>query len=254
MSDILLHTENGVLTLTFNRPERKNSISCAMYSQMADALNQAAQDSTVRVALFQGQEGVFTAGNDIADFLQNPPTNLDAPVFHFLFALARFPKPLLAAVCGPAVGIGTTLLLHCDMVYAGDNAAFAMPFVNLGVCPEAASSLLAPQIFGYQRAAELLLLGEPFTAEMAVDMGLVNRLLPPTEVNAYAQSVALKLAAKPAGAVQMAKALLKKNQRALLEDVIKDEALTFAQMLGQPAAQEALKAFVEKRKPDFSKL
>ena len=190
MSDILTHAENGVMTITFNRLERKNSITAAMYGALADALAQAGSDPAIRVVVLQGHETVFSAGNDIGDFLNKPPAGQDSPVFRFLRGIATFPKPLLAAVCGPAVGVGTTMLFHCDLVYAGDNAAFSMPFVNLGLCPEAASSLLVPQMLGYHRAAEALLLGEPFMAEAALEVGLVNRVLPPTEANAYAQAVA----------------------------------------------------------------
>ena len=182
MSDILVHTEAGVMTLTFNRVDKKNSITSAMYAALADALAQAEQDGAVRAVLIQGDATIFSAGNDIGDFLQRRrrPTE-ESPVFRFLRAIATFPKPIVAAVCGPAVGIGTTMLFHCDLVYAGDNAAFSMPFVNLGLCPEAASSLLVPQMFGYHRAAEALLLGEPFMAEAALEVGLVNRVVPPTE-------------------------------------------------------------------------
>ncbi len=252
MSEILQHTEDGVLTITFNREARKNSLNRAMYSQLAAIFRSAADDKTVRVAVLQGAENIFTAGNDIADFLEFPPTHIDAPVFEFMFAMAEFPKPIIAAVCGPAVGIGTTLLMHCEMVLAGDNAAFAMPFINLGVCPENGSSLLAPQIFGYQRAAELLLLGEPFNADTALEIGLVNKILPPAEVNVSALSLAKKMAAKPLSSLLATKALLKKNQAALLNQVICDEAQTFGQMLGAPAAKEAMSAFMEKRKPDFT--
>ncbi len=254
MSEILQHTEDGVLTITFNREARKNSLNRAMYSQLAAIFRSAAEDKAVRVAVLQGAENIFTAGNDIADFLEFPPTHIDAPVFEFMFAMAEFPKPIIAAVCGPAVGIGTTLLMHCEMVLAGDNAAFAMPFINLGVCPENGSSLLAPQIFGYQRAAELLLLGEPFNADTALEIGLVNKILPPAEVNVSALNLAKKMAAKPLSSLLATKALLKKNQAALLKQVITDEAKTFGQMLGAPAAKEAMSAFMEKRKPDFSGL
>ena len=163
--DILVHTEAGVTTLTLNRVDKKNSLTSAMYSALADALEQAQADSAVRTVLLQGDVAVFSAGNDIADFLAHPPTDQSSPVYRFLRTLAAFPKPLVAAVCGPAVGIGTTMLLHCDLVYAGDNAAFSLPFVNLGLCPEAASSLLVPQMLGYHRAAEALLLGEPAARE-----------------------------------------------------------------------------------------
>ena len=188
MSDILEHSDAGVMTLTFNRVDKKNSITAAMYSALAAAVERAATDPAVRVLVIQGHETIFSAGNDIGDFLNLPPSTQDSPVFRFLRAMATLPKPAVAAVAGPAVGIGTTLLFHCDLVYAGDNAAFSMPFVNLGLCPEAASSLLAPRMFGYHRAAEALMLGEPFFAEAAMEVGLVNRVVPPTEVNAYAQA------------------------------------------------------------------
>jgi enoyl-CoA hydratase/carnithine racemase len=170
-TDILTHVEAGVMTLTLNRLERKNSITSAMYGELADAIAQAAADAAIRAVLLQGHETVFSAGNDIGDFLHQPPAGENSPVFRFLNGIATFPKPLLAAVCGPAVGIGTTLLFHCDLVYAGDNAAFSMPFVNLGLCPEGGSSLLVPRMLGYHRAAEALLLGEPFMAEAALEVG-----------------------------------------------------------------------------------
>lgn len=254
MSDILVHTEDGICTITFNRADKKNSITAAMYAALADALAAAQDDAAVRVVVFQGHEAVFSAGNDIADFLNTPPTSDDAPVFRFLRGIAQFPKPVIAAVCGPAVGIGTTMLFHCDLVYAGDNAAFAMPFVNLGLCPEAASSLLVPQMMGYHRAAEALLLGEPFMAEAALEVGLVNKVLPPSEATNYAQSVARKLAAKPMSALLQTKQLMKKGQTALVLAQMNEEAGHFGRMLREPAAREAFGAFMEKRKPDFSKL
>ncbi|WP_137890685.1 enoyl-CoA hydratase [Ramlibacter sp. 2FC] len=254
MSEILEHCDAGVLTLTLNRAERKNALTADMYAALADALARAEADASVRVVLLQGQETVFSAGNDIGDFLNAPPATPDRPVFRFLRGIAAFPKPLLAAVCGPAVGVGTTLLFHCDLVYAGDNAAFSMPFVNLGLCPEAASSLLAPQMFGYHRAAEALLLGEPFFAEAALEVGLVNRVLPPTEVNAYAQAQARKLAAKPLVSLVETKRLLKKGQAAQVAERMAEEGASFSRMLREPAAREAFAAFMDKRKPDFSAL
>jgi len=254
MSDILTHTDGGVTTLTFNRLDKKNSITSAMYAALADAIEAAAADPAVRCVLIQGHETVFSAGNDIADFLNHPPAGQDSPVFRFLRGIAQFPKPLLAAACGPAVGIGTTLLFHCDLVYAGDNAAFSMPFVNLGLCPEAASSLLVPQMLGYHRAAEALLLGEPFMAEAALEVGLVNRVLPPTEANSYAQGVARKLAAKPLASLVETKRLMKKGQATLVMDTIAEEGASFGRMLREPAAREAFGAFMERRKPDFSNL
>lgn len=252
MADILQHTEDGVLTLTFNRPDKKNSITTAMYADLAQALQGAAADTAVRVVVFQGHESIFSAGNDIGDFLNNPPAAADAPVFQFLGQLSGFEKPLVAAVCGPAVGIGTTLLLHCDLVYAGDNAAFSLPFVNLGLCPEAASSLLLPQRLGYARAAEALLLGEPFLAEAALEVGLVNRIVPPQEANALAQRQARKLAAKPLTSLIETKRLMKQGDAAAVAKRMMDEAAIFGRMLREPAAREAFSAFMERRHPDFS--
>jgi len=257
MSDILQHREDGILTLTFNRLDKKNAITTVMYNVLADALFAAAEDAAVRVVVLQGHEQVFTAGNDLADFLKNPPDMSKpdaepAPVVRFLEALRTFPKPLLAAVAGPAVGIGTTLLLHCDLVYAADNAAFSLPFVNLGLCPEAGASLLLPALVGYPRAAEKLMLGEAFYAEEAVEMGIVNRLLPPGEVNAYAQAQAAKLAAKPMASLAATKALMKKGQVGL-QQIMGDELKLFGALLRGPAAKEAIGAVMEKRKPDFSK-
>ncbi|HRA14814.1 MAG TPA: enoyl-CoA hydratase-related protein, partial [Giesbergeria sp.] len=155
-NDILVHTEAGVTTITLNRVDKKNSLTRAMYTTLAETFEAATPGTDVRAVVLQGDVAVFSAGNDIGDFLQQPPASQDSPVFRFLRAIATFPKPVVAAVCGPAVGIGTTMLLHCDLVYAGDNAAFSMPFVNLGLCPEAGSSLLVPQMLGYHRAAEAL--------------------------------------------------------------------------------------------------
>lgn len=254
MSDILTHTDAGVMTITFNRLDKKNSITSSMYATMADAVAQAATDTAVKVVVFQGHESIFSAGNDIGDFLNQPPSTQESPVFRFLRNIAAFEKPLLAAVAGPAVGIGTTMLFHCDLVYAGDNAAFSMPFVNLGLCPEAASSLLVPRMFGYHRAAEALLLGEPFFAEAAQEVGLVNRVVPPTEVNGYAQAQARKLAAKPLSSLIETKRLMKgSDQQAVLQKMA-EEGASFGRMLQEPAAKEAFGAFMEKRKPDFSKL
>ena len=253
MSEILQHQDAGVLTLTFNRVERKNSINVAMYDALATALEKAAGDAATRVVVIQGHETIFSAGNDIEDFLKNKPAGMDSPVFRFLRGIATFPKPLVAAVCGPAVGVGTTLLFHCDLVYAGDNAAFSMPFVNLGLVPEAASSLLVPQMFGYHRAAEALLLGEPFMAEAALEVGLVNRVVPPSEANALAQAQARKLAAKPLSSLIATKQLMKGGQQKAVLERMGEEGAQFGRMLGEPAAREAMTAFMEKRKPDFSK-
>ncbi|XAH22966.1 enoyl-CoA hydratase [Xylophilus sp. GW821-FHT01B05] len=261
MSDILIHTEAGVTTLTFNRLDKKNSITNAMYTTLADALLAADADAAVRVVVLQGDPAIFSAGNDLGDFLatadgaaQSAAGSAASPAFRFLHAIAEFSKPLVAAVCGPAVGIGTTMLLHCDLVYAGDNAAFSLPFVNLGVCAEGGSSLLLPQMFGYHRAAEALLLGEPFFAEAALEVGLVNRVVPPTEANGIAQAQAKKLAAKPLSSLVETKRLMKKGQAALVSKQLDDEGAIFGRMLREPAAKEAFSAFMGKRRPDFSQL
>jgi len=249
MSGILQNHESGVLTLTLNRVDKKNSLNASMYADLADALQSATDNPDIKVVLVQGHETVFSAGNDIADFLQQPVTTTEAPVFRFLRGIATFPKPLMASVCGPAVGVGTTMLFHCDLVYAGDNAAFSMPFVNLGLCPEAGSSLLAPQLMGYQRAAEALLMGEPFLVEAALEMGLISRVLPPAEVNAYAQQRARKMASKPLSSLMETKRLMKAAHIPAVLARIQEEAVSFGRMLKEPAALEAFSAFLGKRKP-----
>ena len=254
MTDILIDTTAGVMTLTLNRVHKKNAFTQAMYATCADALSQASADDRVRAVVLQGHASIFSAGNDIGDFLNGPVSTQESPVFRFLRGIATFPKPLVAAVCGPAVGIGTTLLFHCDLVYAGDNAAFSMPFVNLGLCPEAASSLLVPQMLGYHRAAEALLLGEPFMAEAALKMGLVNRVVPPMEANGVAQTQARKLAAKPLTSLVETKRFMKKCQMTQVLEVMAEEGERFGQMLRAPAAREAFAAFMDKREPDFSQV
>ena len=246
--------DGAVLVLRFERLERKNALTAQMYSDLADALEEAAADPQTRAVVVTGDENTFTAGNDLGDFLANPPHDADAPVFRFLRQLAAFPKPLIAAVCGPAVGVGTTLLLHCDLVYAGENAQFILPFVNLGVCPEAASTVLLPALAGYLRAAAKLLLGEPFDAAEARDMGLVNRVMAPAEVEQFARAQAAKLAAKPLSSVLETKRLMKHSVRDLIAATMAEEGAVFSRMLTGPAAREAFLAFMQKRKPDFSQL
>lgn len=253
MSDLLMDRSGGVLTITLNRLEKKNAFTRAMYASIADALAQADADPALHALVIQGHETIFSAGNDIGDFLDRSAAAQESPALRFLRAISTFSKPLVAAVCGPAVGIGTTLLFHCDLVYAGDNAAFSMPFVNLGLCPEAASSHLAPQLMGHGRAAEALLLGEPFLAETALEFGLVSRIVPPSEAAALAQRQALKLAAKPLGALIETKRLMKKSQAAVVAERLLEEGASFARLLTEPAAREAFTAFLHKRKPDFSK-
>ena len=254
MTDLLIDTSAGVTTLTLNRVTKKNAITQAMYSAMADALLAAQADAEVRAVVLQGHETIFSAGNDIGDFLVGQAATQDSPVFRFLRGISTFSKPLVAAVCGPAVGIGTTLLFHCDLVYAGDNAAFSMPFVNLGLCPEAASSYLAPQLMGYGRAAQALLLGEPFLAEAALEMGLICRIVPPSEANALARRQAQKVAAKPLSSLIETKRLMKMAQSGIVAERMVEEGASFGRLLREPAAREALTAFMQKRKPDFTKI
>lgn len=253
-TEILRHEDAGVLTLTLHRPDKKNALTAAMYATLADSLNAAAQAPAVKVVVLQGSEQVFTAGNDLQDFRDHPPepgSEPPAPVYRFLEALRTFPKPLLAAVAGPAVGIGTTLLLHCDLVHAADNAAFSLPFVNLGLCPEAGASVLLPALVGRQRASELLLLGEAFYADEALEMGLVNRVVPPPALHAGVQALAARLATRPLSALVATKALMKRSHPAL-QEVMDAEFAQFGQMLRAPACREALDAFMAKRKPDFT--
>ncbi|MGH8780923.1 enoyl-CoA hydratase [Paraburkholderia sp.] len=249
--DIQTEHINNVLTIAFNRPEKKNAITSAMYQTMADALVNAQSDKAVRAILIRGSIGIFSAGNDLEDFMKAPPVGEDAPVFQFLRAISSAEKPVVASVAGAAIGIGTTLLLHCDLVYAADSATFTLPFAQLGLCPEAASSLLLPRIAGYQGAAEKLLLGEPFDAREAHRMGFVNRLLPAAEVDAFALAQAEKLAALPASSLRVTKSLMKRASLHELHTQMSEEGMQFGKMLLAPEAREAFKAFFEKRKPDF---
>jgi enoyl-CoA hydratase/carnithine racemase len=251
--DILTNKANGILTITFNRPDKKNAITAAMYQIIADALKDAESDAEVRVILITGKEEIFTAGNDLDDFLQNPPQSVESPVYQFIQALIHATKPVVAAVAGPAVGIGTTLLLHCDLVYAAENARFSMPFAKLGLCPEFSSSLVLPQIAGYQRAAEKLMLGEAFSAQEACAMGFVNKVLPTAELLAFAQAQADKLVALPASSLRATKHLMKSKKTAAIEAQIEEESILFGEMLVSKEAKEAFNAFFEKRKPDFTK-
>jgi enoyl-CoA hydratase/carnithine racemase len=251
--DVLISKANGILTITFNRPDKKNAITVAMYQTIADALKDAECDAGVSAILFTGKSEIFTAGNDLDDFLKNPPQSTKSPVYQFIQDLSHATKPVIAAVSGLAVGIGTTLLLHCDFVYAADNAKFSMPFAKLGLCPEFASSLLLPQIAGYQRAAEKLMLGEAFSAQEACAMGFVNKVLPSAEVLAFAQAQAAKLVTLPTSSLQATKRLMKGKQIAAIEAKIEEESKLFSEMLLSMEAKEAFTAFFEKRKPDFTK-
>jgi enoyl-CoA hydratase/carnithine racemase len=245
-------TLNGVATIEIARPEKKNALTRDMYQAMADALRAAQADATVRAVLITGQPGIFTSGNDLGDFMQRPPQGMDSPVYQFMQALEAFEKPVVAAVTGAAVGIGTTLLLHCDFVYVSDEARLAMPFVSLGLVPEFASSLLVPQLMGHVKAAEKLLLGDPFTGAEAVEVGLANAVLPANEVVNHARRVAERFNGLPPGAVRDSKKLMRTSQRELVARTIAAEGELFGQRLRSPEAQEAFQAFFQKRRPDFT--
>lgn len=257
MTQIRTATLNGVATIEIARPEKKNALTVAMYQAMADALRAAGADAAIRAVLITGQPGIFTSGNDIEDFMARPPgaggsDAMDSPVFQFMRALIECDKPVVAAVTGGAIGIGTTMLLHCDFVYVSDEARLAMPFVALGLVPEYASSLLIPQLMGHRRAAEKLLLGDPFTGEQAVECGLANAVLPASEVTAHARRIAERFNGLPPGAVREAKRLMREPQREQILATVRTEGELFTQRLRSPEAMEAFQAFFQKRKPDFS--
>lgn len=245
--------DEGVFRIEIDRPDKKNALTAAMYGAMADALARADADPAVRAILISGVGGSFTAGNDLADFLAEPPEDEGAPVFRFINALPALQKPLVAAVEGVAVGVGTTLLLHCDLVYAGTAARFVLPFANLGLTPEAGSSLLLPLCGGHARAAELLMFGEPFSAQLALELGIVNAVLPDGHVIDHAIARCRKLTRQPAASLLLTKQLLKRARQALVRETMTHEAELFRQRLQSPEAKEAFAAFLEKRKPDFSR-
>ena len=250
---IRTETINGVARIEIARPEKKNAITTAMYQAMADAIAAAHDDGAVRAILIHGQKDIFTAGNDLEDFMKNPPSGMDAPVFRFMQALGYSEKPVVAAVNGAAVGIGTTMLMHCDLVYCADNAMFSMPFVSLGLCSEFASSLLIAMNAGYHKAVEKLLLADPISAEEAVEMKIVNRILPPNEVLDYAIRQAERFNKLPPASVRETKRLMKASWKSVTEKIIVDEAKSFGAMLLKPEAKEAFAAFYDRRAPDFSK-
>lgn len=251
---ILVEREQGLLTLRMNRPDKKNALTRAMYSRMAEVLDAAREDREVRVVLITGTEECFTSGNDIVDFLQEPPSGMDSPVFQFMRALFDFPKPVVAAVSGAAVGIGTTLLLHCDLVYVSCDSKLKMPFVSLGLCPEFGSSLILPRLLGHAKASELLLLGEGFTGEQAANWGIANAALENGAATlARAREAALRFLDLAPSALAVSKRLMQAPGREELRRVIAEEGEMFSQRLRSPEAVEALSAFTQRRKPDFSK-
>lgn len=251
---IHLEREQGLLTLRMDRADKKNALTRAMYGALADALDAADEDRSVRAVLITGSETCFTSGNDVADFIQAPPSGLDSEVFRFMKALFDFSKPVVAAVSGPAVGIGTTLLLHCDLVYVARDAKLKMPFVNLGLCPEYGSSLILSRLLGHARAAELLLLGESFTGEQAAAWGIANEaLVDGAATLARAREMAQRFEQLAPSAVAVSKRLMREPGREELRRVIMEEGELFGQRLRTPEAIEALSAFMQRRKPDFSK-
>ncbi len=251
---LLVEREQGLLTLRLNRLDKKNALTRAMYSGMTEVLAQADRDPSVRALLLTGGEACFTSGNDVADFIQAPPTGPDSEVFQFMRALFEFSKPLVAAVSGPAVGIGTTLLLHCDLVYVSRDALLKMPFVGLGLCPEFGSSLILPRLLGQAKAAELLLLGESFSGEQAAAWGIANQALDDGAATlAKAREMALRFQHLAPSAVSDSKRLMRAPDREQLRRVIEEEGALFSQRLRSPEAIEALTAFIQRRPADFSR-
>ncbi len=251
MNDVKIETANGVRELVMARPARKNALTVEMYGAMADAIADAAGNGAVRAVLLRGEGGTFTSGNDLDDFVRRPPSGDDSPVARFLHALVDLDKPLVAAVEGRAIGIGVTMLLHCDLVYAAADAKLALPFVNLALVPEAASSLLLPRLVGHPRAAEMLFFGEPFDAVVARELGLVNAVVPAGEVVEYSRARARALADKPSEALRQTKRLLKAPLREETLARMRAESVAFVERLASPELHEAIRAFFEKRPPRF---
>lgn len=248
MSDIVAEQSGNILSIQLNRPAKKNAMTSAMYIEMARLLDGAAKDDQIRVVLWHAAGDSFSAGNDLEDFMKNPPGSGESPQSQLIHALINFEKPLVAAVQGAAIGGGTTMLTHCDFVYAGESAKFQLPFVNLALVPEFGSSCLLPLRFGYLRAAELILMGQPFGAHRAAELGLVTSVVPDQKLLATATETAQALANKPAGAVQASKRLLKAAFREQLEQAVKSENQVFAERVRSDEAKEAFKAFFAQRK------
>ena len=253
MTDIVTEHSGSILRLQFNRPSKKNAMTSVMYITMADLLNNAAKDDSVRVVLWHGAGDSFCAGNDLEDFLKNPMGPGDSPQSRLIEALVNFDKPVVAAVQGFAIGGGTTMLTHCDFVYAGESAKFQMPFINLALVPEFGTSYSLPARIGYLRAAELIQLGQPFDAKHAMELGLVTQVVAEEKLLATATATAQKLAEKPADALQACKRLMKNPWREQLVEAAKAENKEFSARLRSADTKEALTAFFEKRPPDFTK-
>ena len=246
-------TLNHVATIEIARPDKKNAITGDMYAAMGRALRAASDDADVRAVLVTGQPGIFTSGNDLEDFMQRPAQTSGGPAFDFMKALIGCDKPVVAAVTGAAIGIGTTMLLHCDLVYVSDEARLAMPFTSLGLVPEFASSFVLPRLLGHVRAAEKLLLGDPFGAAEAVELGIASAVLPAAEVLNHARRIAERFNGLPPAAVRETKKLMRRATSGQVMDTIAAEGAVFGQRLSSPEAKEAFSAFFQKRKPDFSK-
>lgn len=254
MSHIIVTKAQGVLEIRLARPEKKNAITSAMYAAVADALEGAAADAAVRAILFTADGDGFSAGNDLMDFAGAATMSADfasLPVTRVLMALAQAEKPLVAAVRGAAIGIGTTMLLHCDLVFVAEDARLSTPFINLALVPEAASSLLLPARLGHARAFAMFALGEALTGLEATTLGLANKAMPAADVDAAARAAAAQLATKPPEAVRITKRLMR--DAALLQDIIRREGALFMQRLKSPEAAEAFTAFMERRPADFSR-
>jgi enoyl-CoA hydratase/carnithine racemase len=252
MDEILTERSGSVLRIELNRPTKKNAMTSGMYVTLAGLFKDAAKDERVRVVLWHGAGDSFCAGNDVEDFLKNPPGPGASPQAQLMNALADFDKPLVAAVHGAAIGGGTTMLTHCDFVYASESAKFQMPFINLAVVPEFGSSWSVPATIGHIRASELILLGLPFEARRAADLGLITRVVPDQDLLTAATEAARKLAAKPAGALQASKRLIKQPFRAQLKAAMTAENEEFSEQVRSEDAKEALTAFLEKRQPHFN--
>jgi enoyl-CoA hydratase/carnithine racemase len=252
MEEIFTEHAGCILRIKLNRPAKKNAMTAAMYIELADIFNEAARDDGTRVVLWHGAGDAFCAGNDIQDFLRNPPAASESPQARLMHAFVDFDKPLVAAVQGAAIGGGTTMLTHCDFVYAGESAKFQMPFINLALVPEFGTSYSIPARIGYLRAAELIQLGQAFDAQRAVELGLVTRVVPDQIMLATATETAQKLAGKPAGALQACKRLMRQPLRAELEQAAKLENQEFSVRLRSGDTKEAIAAFFEKRPPDFN--
>ncbi|MDB5861553.1 MAG: Enoyl-CoA hydratase/carnithine racemase [Ramlibacter sp.] len=253
MDEIVTERSGRILRVELNRPARKNAMTGRMYARLAQILEQAASDADTRVVLLHGAGDCFSAGNDIEDFLKNPPGPGGSPQAQLMNALVDFDKPLIAAVHGAAIGGGTTMLLHADFVYAGESASFRMPFIDLALVPEFGSSFSLPARLGHVRAAELILLGVPFGARRAADLGIVTQVVADQALLTTALETAQKLAAKPAGALQAGKRLLKQAFREQTRAAVKAENEVFSAQVRSDDAREALAAFLQKRRPDFGK-